>query len=252
MASGTGTVPFRTYSTNDFIKRFMHLAQSSQFRAVLQVSSLPFTKNFDPQGGRFYDDLSILCTNAVLPGSSFSTTENLQDFYGINQKFAYRRDFDDLTLDFYVDAQYQVMKFFETWMDWIASPGTYETIGTDQHNRNNFYRFQYPDQYKVSLDVHKFDKDYEKVSAGGKNIKETGTRNDILYTFVNAFPRSIASVPVSYDASQLLKVSVTFAFDRYFMNKNTKAIQEAATRGPILAQNFLKEGNFNLPSQTVA
>ena len=248
MASGTGTVPFRTYSTNDFIKRFMHLAQSSQFRAVLQVSSLPFTKNFDPQGGRFYDDLSILCTNAVLPGSSFSTSENLQDYYGINQKFAYRRDFDDLSLDFYVDARYQVMKFFETWMDWISSPGTYETVGTDQHNRNNFYRFQYPSQYKVTLDVHKFDKDYERVD----RVKGTGTRNDILYTFVNAFPRSIASTPVSYEASSVLKVSVTFAFDRYFMNKNTKAIQEAATRGPILAQNFLQEGNLNLPSQPVA
>ena len=172
----------------------------------------------------------------------------MQDYYGINQKFAYRRDFDDLSLDFYVDARYQVMKFFETWMDWISSPGTYETVGTDQHNRNNFYRFQYPSQYKVTLDVHKFDKDYERVD----RVKGTGTRNDILYTFVNAFPRSIASTPVSYEASSVLKVSVTFAFDRYFMNKNTKAIQEAATRGPILAQNFLQEGNLNLPSQTVA
>ena len=251
MASGTGTVPFRTYSTNDFIKRFMHLAQSSQFRAVLQVSRLPFTKEFNPQGGRFYDDLSILCTNATLPGSSFSTTENSQDFYGVNQKFAYRRDFDDLSLDFYVDAKYQVMKFYETWMDWIATPGTYETVGTDQHNTNNVYRFNYPNDYKVTIDIHKFDKDYEKVSAGGKTIKETGTRNDILYTFINAFPLSIASVPVSYDASQLLKLSVTFAYDRYFLNKNSKAIQEAATRGPILAQNFLKEGNLNLPSQNI-
>ena len=247
MASGTGTVPFRTYQTNDFIKRFLHLAQTSQFRAVLQVSNLPFTKNFDPAGGRFYDDLSILCNSTSLPGSSFSTTENSQDYYGINQRFAYRRDFDDLSLDFYVDAKYQILKFFETWMDYISSPGTYETIGTDQMNTNNFYRFQYPKNYKVTLDIHKFDKDYEKVD----NVPNTGNRNDILYTFVNTFPLSIASVPVSYENSDILKVSVNFAYDRYFMNKNSKAIQEAATRGTTLGQNFIRNDILNLPSQNI-
>jgi len=109
----SGAVPFRVLSTSDFIKRFGHLAQTSQFRAVLQIGNLPFSSSFNPQGGRYYDDLSFLCNAASLPGSSFSTTENLQDYYGISQKFAYRRDFDDLTLDFYVDSKYQTLKFFE-------------------------------------------------------------------------------------------------------------------------------------------
>ena len=125
-----GAVPFRVLSTSDFIKRFGHLAQTSQFRAVLQVGTLPFTTTYDPAGGRFYDDLSFLCNAASLPGSSFSTTENLQDYYGINQKYAYRRDFDTLTLDFYVDAKYQTLKFFELWMDYIASPGDYSVVTT--------------------------------------------------------------------------------------------------------------------------
>ena len=108
-----GSVPFRTYSTNDFIKRLSHLAQTSQFRAVIQAAKLPFLSKYNPQGGRFTEDLSILCNATNLPGSRFSTTENAQDYYGVNQKFAYRRDFDNLTLNFYVDNQYDIINFFE-------------------------------------------------------------------------------------------------------------------------------------------
>ena len=214
----SGAVPFRNLSTSDFLRRFGHQAQTSQFRAVLQVGTLPFTKNYNPQGGRFYDDLSFLCNSTSLPGSSFSTTENLQDYYGVNQKYAYRRDFDDLSLDFYVDAQYQTLKFFEQWMDYISSPATYSVVtDSDPSSEIAFYRFKYPREqggYKCRIDLHKFDRDYDK------------TKNDILYSFVNAFPRSLSSMPVSYDGSSLLKCSVTFAFDRYFVNRGG-GIQEA-------------------------
>ena len=223
-----GAVPFRVLSTSDFLRRFGHLAQTSQFRAVLQVGTLPFTASYNPAGGRFYDDLSFLCNAASLPGSSFSTTENLQDYYGISQKFAYRRDFDDLTLDFYVDSQYQTLKFFEQWMDYIASPGDYSVItDSDQMSDTSFYRFKYPKEqggYKCRIDLHKFDKDYVQ------------TRDDILYSFVNAFPRSISSIPVSYDGSDVMKCSVTFAYDRYFVNRGGSPIQKANDDAPITSQ----------------
>lgn len=222
MALGGGNVPYRTISTSEFIKRFSNLAQSSQFRAVIQIGTLPFTKNFAPQT-RYIDDLSILCSNASLPGSSFSTTENLQDYYGVNQTFAYRRDFDDLTLEFYVDTQYRTLKFFETWMDYISSPDeSYSVVSTGGPKmRNSFYRFKYPKFYKCDLDVHKFNKDYDI------------NRADILYSFVNAYPTSISSIPVSYDSSTIIKLSVTFKYDRYFVNRSSNAIQTGGEpKGP--------------------
>jgi len=228
----SGAVPFRTLTTSDFIKRFAHLAQTSQFRAVLQVGTLPFSAEYNPAGGRFYDDLSFLCNSASLPGSSFSTTENLQDYYGISQKFAYRRDFDDLTLDFYVDAKYQTLKFFEQWMDYIASPGDYSVVtNSGPESDISFYRFKYPKEgtgYKCRIDLHKFDKDYERVD----NVSLTGTKNDILYTFVNAFPISLSSIPVSYDGSDVMKCSVTFTYDRYFVNRGSKPVQSDSASSP--------------------
>lgn len=242
----SGAVPFRNLSTSDFIKRFGHLAQTSQFRAVLQVGILPFTKDFNPQGGRFYDDLSFLCNSTTLPGSSFSTTENLQDYYGINQKFAYRRDFDDLTLDFYVDAKYQTLKFFEQWMDYISSTGNTFSVQTNAGPESDaaFYRFRYPKEqlgYKCRIDLHKFDKDYDR------------TKNDILYSFVNAFPRSISSIPVSYDGSDVMKCSVTFAFDRYFVNRGGSPIQEATEpKNPADAAAAAAAAQYNATNAAIS
>ena len=44
---------------------------------------------------------------------------------------------------------------------------------------------------------------------------------DIEYEFLNAFPISINSMPISYDTSQLLKCTVSFAYTRYLVNKVT-------------------------------
>ena len=44
---------------------------------------------------------------------------------------------------------------------------------------------------------------------------------DIEYEFLNAFPISLNSMPISYDTSQLLKCTVSFAYTRYIVNKVT-------------------------------
>ena len=61
---------------------------------------------------------------------------------------------------------------------------------------------EYPVDYKCeTLRIQKFDKDHD---------------HDVEYTYINAFPRSIAPVTVSYDQSRLLELSVTFTYDRHF------------------------------------
>ena len=48
-----------------------------------------------------------------------------------------------------------------------------------------------------------------------KNIEST-----LLYEFVNAFPKSITSMPVTYGAAELLKITVTFNYDRYIVTRS--------------------------------
>ena len=41
----------------------------------------------------------------------------------------------------------------------------------------------------------------------------------VEYTFLNAFPVNVTSMPVSYAGNRVLECQVTFAYDRYFFGK---------------------------------
>ena len=77
---------------------------------------------------RFYDvdnnylngAVGIMCSEATLPTSSFATAEVKDNFQGINQQFAHTRMYLDSDFTFYVDLKYNVLKFFEGWMDYIS------------------------------------------------------------------------------------------------------------------------------------
>ena len=59
------------------------------------------------------DRLNIMCSEAVLPGSSLATLETNNDFTGVTERHAYRRIYDEtIDLSFYVDAaNYLPIKF---------------------------------------------------------------------------------------------------------------------------------------------
>ena len=145
------------------------------------------------------DRLNIMCSEAVLPGSSLATLETNNDFTGVTERHAYRRIYDEtIDLSFYVDAaNYLPIKFFETWISEIVNEDQEEALST-----NYCYRSRYPDEYmnRQGLKVIKFERDL---------------KSKLEYTFVNSYPRSITSMPVSYDGSSLLKVSVQMTYMRY-------------------------------------
>ena len=69
-----------------------------------------------------------------------------------------------------------------------------------------------PQTYKRDIFVTKFEKDlFSDESKLPKNRLE--------YTFVQAFPRDITAMPVSYDEASVLKCSISFSFIRYLVDK---------------------------------
>ena len=70
--------------------------------------------------------ISLSCSEASLPGSSFMTNEITDDYTGVTERHAYRRTYDDrIDFTFYVDhgrsdGNYNVLWFFEKWMQYIA------------------------------------------------------------------------------------------------------------------------------------
>tara|TARA_B100001989_G_scaffold49297_2_gene31756 strand:- start:27944 stop:28582 length:639 start_codon:yes stop_codon:yes gene_type:complete len=154
--------------------------------------------------------VGIMCAEATLPTSSFATSEVKDNYQGINQQFAHTRIYVDSDFSFYVDQDYNVLKFFEGWMDYVAGDDNFK--GITRTDDNNYYRrLNYPMNrdnkigYKSgSLTITKFEKNLDP-------------KKSITYEYVNAFPKSMTSIPVQYGGADLVKVNVQFAYDRYRM-----------------------------------
>ena len=232
MASKSRTVP-KKRSVSDIKSNLLRPATTSHYEVVigLPTGSLNTvlrnalgTMNVEGQ------QLQLMCCEASLPGSQLATTEVMNDYTGVTERHAYRRIYDEtIDLTFYVDAKnYLPIVFFETWMN--------EIVNEDQNDAldGNFnYRNMYPDDYVAQgLKVIKFEKDYNDQYNDVKGITapfqpsgsssyrvRQGTGISLEYEFVRSFPRSITSMPVSYDGSNLLKCSVQMSYIRYVMHQ---------------------------------
>jgi hypothetical protein len=173
------------------------------------------------------EKLNLLCSEASLPGSALSTYDIVDDYTGVNEKHAYRRLYDDrIDFTFYVDAEnYLPIKYFEAWIKWIVDEsnagGNGSPLGTK--SKAYFYRMKYPDDYVCDsgLKVRKFERDY------GPGLE---------YEFIRAYPISVTSMPVSYDASSLLKCSVSFTYLRYVVGKS-EGVRDQNKDAPAAASN---------------
>ena len=74
---------------------------------------------------------------------------------------------------------------------------------------NAFGRFHYPEDYKEIMHITKFEKD--------TFIDEAQTKLS-SYEFVNVWPTNMTSMRVAYGNSNVLRLSVRFAYDRFFTN----------------------------------
>ncbi len=166
--------------------------------------------------------ISLSCAEASLPGSSLATHEINNDHTGVTERHAYRRQYDATTaFTFYVDHDYDIIYFFENWMSFIVN----EQSSQGLLSKNYSYRVNFPKTYQTELYINKFERDYR-----GRYLE---------YRFLNAYPISIDSMPVSYETSQLLKCTVTFNYSRYVIggkyletiNQDQTEFQNSIDRG---------------------
>ena len=142
----------------------------------------------------------ILCSDASLPTTTYATAEVKDNFMGVPQQYAHTRIYTDIDFTFYIDDDYTLLKIFEGWMEYISSGAD---VALNQQTKSFYRRMRYPDSYKCNtLYINKFEK---------------GFKRTMRYQFINAFPKSMASVPVSYGPADILKVTVSFNYDRYIV-----------------------------------
>ena len=162
------------------------------------------------------EKLQLFCSETTLPGSQMATANLDNDFPGISEKYAHRRVFDEeISLTFYCDAkEYIPIRFFESWMSYMTNDTR------DRHTGEFTYRMKFPAKYKGGLEITKFEKNLFSQDP----VK--GRTKPLTYTFIDAFPKSISSIPVTYDASDLLKCTVSFSYTRYSAKPRHVALDE--------------------------
>ena len=166
--------------------------------------------------------LTILCTEAVLPGNNLITFNVDNDFSGVTEKMPHRKVYDqNLQLTFYVNSEgasnYYPIRFFESYISYIAGedPNNKDSLNK-LRNSNYFYRMSYPDEYMVDspgLIVKKFEK-------GGKFVPPTVDKanpvdRELTYEFIRTYPTAINSMPLTYGDAEVLKCTVTYSYIRY-------------------------------------
>ena len=164
------------------------------------INFLKFDKRIDNAQDFISREAGILCNDATLPATAYATAEVKDNFMGVPQEFAHTRIYTDIDFTFYVDEDYTLLNIFEGWMDYISSGAEREVA---DFQKPFYRRMRYPDSYKCdTMFITKFE----------KNMKRK-----LRYQFINAFPKSISPIPVTYGAADLLKVSVSFNYDRYIV-----------------------------------
>jgi|TARA_B100001094_G_scaffold332875_1_gene407031 hypothetical protein len=185
---------------------FLHLAQTSVY--MVDCTSAVSTKPFYRPSGMDSNEQRkciLLCSEATIPGSGSATHESTGDFAGVTEKMVYRRIFDEsLDLTFYVDAKYVIPEFLESWHSYCLGEDQFGEF--DRNSRltdGAYYRMNYPSEYKGDIFLTKFEKD------------DKTNQPKMSYRFKDAFPQSIASIPISYNASEILKITASFSYTRY-------------------------------------
>ena len=199
---------------SDFKRTLTNVAQTSHYEVRFGAPPAALKEYLSSRGvdQRFIaGDCGLLCYSTSLPVASNATVNVTGNFAGVTEKFAHTRLYTPITMEFYVDKDYKVIKFLEHWMEFMNSGSfnpqnpTNNSGGFSQADPNYFAKMQYPEHYKMDqTKITKFERDY---------------LNSIEYTFFGLFPRAVSPINVGYDQSRTLVASASFEYTRYVSGK---------------------------------
>ena len=197
------------------------------------------------QGRGLEQKMSLLCTQAELPGTSFVESTAIGHRQGIQESFPNLRNFPPLNLVFYVDADHVILEVLESWMSYI-NPISTEDSDVDYA----FSRFNYPDDYKEVIRVTKFERD-----TFIEDSRDASYQSDLTcYKFKNIWPKNMTSMRVAYGDSNVLRCNLELAYDRFITSFNYKDIQKTvlnSSSGVVNSNDVVAVTEKSLPQYQI-
>ena len=162
-------------------------------------------------------NLQLLCNEIQLPGVTYSAFDVKSVHKGITQKMATAKVYNELDLSFFMDGTSLPLKFFRAWQDFTqnGSASNPEFFYDDQPYKRAFASNYYED-YACDMIISKLEKfkgSAEERRDENGNVKKEDYFNPWNARLVHAYPYTVASIPYSAGAAQLVKVTVGFYYE---------------------------------------
>lgn len=174
-------------------RKFDGVGSSSRF-AVRIFPPTTFLNGNSPTA----QELSMFCYGSNIPGRTLNTIDYKRHAYGDVTAVPMGTVFEPLSLTFYGDTNYQVINFFQQWLDFIAEGG--DTQATDTMTSGRAWReIAYKEDYQCTIEL------------AGFNVAGTET---MTYKFYNAFPVTLGEVALGWENNnEVIRVPVQFRYD---------------------------------------
>ena len=193
--------------------KFDGLAQANKFHVMLDV----------PRGISAFlpaivsREMQFFCDTVNLPGKNLNAFDYKKQGYGDTTRMPVSRAPENLTTTFFCDSKYQVMKFFQAWLDFIVE-GT-DAAPSDILTRGRQHReIAYKEDYAVQMIVRTFN---DSGQSGG-DIFGTGIPNPLSpgsgmeYKFYNCHPIQLGAASMGWEQNDtILKLPVEFTYSHY-------------------------------------
>jgi hypothetical protein len=165
-----------TGSITDFLHHFTsELSRPNHFDVFIPVpSGLSGATDFAR-------DLSYKCEATELPGRSLLTAP--MKVYGVEEKFPYLSNYNDISLTFILEDKMTEKRFFDRWINFIHPTST--------------FNFKYKENYSVDLIITQYDM-----------LKKPSYKVKLL----QAFPIAMNQLDLNWASDGYHKLTVTFSY----------------------------------------
>ena len=167
---------------NEFISKVKStgLAKTNRYRVTIATSAL--MTGF-MNSGRL---ITLFCESTSLPGQVVATTE--QRIMGETREFPYSKMFDNITLSFYIDNNFEVKGFFDNWLN---------SVSNTQNKITSYYKDYIAPT--VLIEVLPMDSEVSTYSI----------------TLHEAYPKGISPIQLSADSRDIAKIGVSLNYKYY-------------------------------------
>ena len=178
-----------------------HQGISKANKFVVKNMTIPDTLRNDHSDN--LRDMNFFCDSTFFPGRNMATVEYRAG--SVSEPFIHSNNFaETITLTFNLTNDMFIKRLFDEWQDYIMP-----LTNKERKVRTNIMR--YPNSYRGKFDLVKLDSELKANSFGAVNNE--GYTVQIL----DAFPKQVDAMNVSFASQEALKLTVQMAFSIWIM-----------------------------------